>query len=206
LNPFTILKLMRGTIASGRVGAMANLNLTEFNGSSGGTVVLRGITVEIDGAVGQAFVADVCRHVEDLLPAEALRSKYGLVDDDAYAALGSNEPLQRAIAAAKTRRIHSGDAAREKAQHLFLAAPAVLGGIVNDVGASPRHRIEAVRELRQVAAVGPTDSQKSDRERFHIVLNFGQSKVVREVELKPKPETLTIEAGHDEEREDEFGF
>src|SRR5262249_19723548 len=113
-------------------------------------------------------------------------------------ALGSNEALQRSIAAAKTRRIHDGSAAREKAQHLFLTAPDVLGGIVNDAGASPRHRIEAVRELRQVAAVGPSDSQKTDKERFTINISFGSAKIHREVELKPIRPELTIEAGHDE--------
>jgi hypothetical protein len=172
---------------------------------SGGTVTLRGIVVEIDGAVGQAFVLDVCRHLDELLSADQLRSKYGLTDDEAWEALASNEPLQRAIAAAKTCRIHDGSAAREKAQHLFLAAPDVLGGIVNDAAASPRHRIEAVRELRQVAAVGPTDAQKTT-EKFVININFGSNKLHKEIELKPvKPETLTIEHS-DDEREGEYGF
>jgi hypothetical protein len=170
----------------------------------GGTVVLRGIVVEIDGAVGQAFVTDVVRHIEDLMPADALRSKYGLLDDAAYEALGSNEALQRSIAAAKTRRIHSGEAARERAQHLFLTAPTVLGEIVRDASMSPRHRIEAARELRQVAANGPTDERKNDKERFHIVLNFGASKINKTVELPPKPEVLTIE--HNESEDGEFGF
>jgi hypothetical protein len=67
--------------------------------------------------------------------------------------------LQRAVAAAKTRRIHDGSAAREKAAHLFIEAPAVLGEIIRDNSMSPRHRIEAARELRQVAAVGPIDAQ-----------------------------------------------
>jgi hypothetical protein len=182
---------------------MSNLSTIE---PAGGAVVLRGITVDVNSDVGQAFVVDVCRHVEDLLDASALRKKYGLNDDEAYASLGANEPLQRAIAAAKIRRIHNGDAARERAQHLFLTTPDVLGGIVNDVGASPRHRIEAARELRQVAAVGPSDTQKSERERFTININFGTAKVVKNVEWKPKPETLTIEPSDGEQEESEYGF
>jgi hypothetical protein len=157
-------------------------SITEFN-DGGGTVTLRGVKIDVSSDIGAAFVLDCCRHVEDLITAEALRAKYGLVDDDAWAGLATNEPLQRAIAAEKTRRIHDGSAAREKAQHLFLAAPDVLGGIVNDTSMSPRHRIEAVRELRQVAAVGPTDAQKPT-ERFVITLNFGTNKVHKEIELK----------------------
>jgi hypothetical protein len=169
---------------------------------SGGTVVLRGRTVNVDSDVGQAFVLDICRHLDELLSADQLRSKYGLSDDGAWAGLAENEPLQRAIAAAKTRRIHDGSAAREKAQHLFLSAPDVLGTIVNDTSASPRHRIEAVRELRQVAAVGPTDAQKTT-EKFVINISFGSNKLSKEIELKPvKPETLVIE--HSEE--EEYGF
>jgi hypothetical protein len=113
--------------------------------------------------------------------------------------------LQRSIAAAKIRRIHDGSAAREAAQHAFLSAPGILNGIMNDTSASARHRIESIRELRQISANEPTDGQKADKEKFHIVLNFGTAKVVKDVEVKPKQETLTIEHSEDEERE-EFGF
>jgi hypothetical protein len=181
-------------------------SIAEINGGSG-VVTLRGIVVEIDGAVGQAFVADVCRYIEDLMSADALRTKYGLLDDGAWAGLAENEPLQRAIAAAKTRRIHDGSAARERAQHAFLAAPNILNGIMNDTSASSRHRIESIRELRQIASVGPTDAQAAaERERFVININFGSNKLHKEIELKPvKPETLTIEHS-DDEREGEYGF
>jgi hypothetical protein len=171
-----------------------------------GTVVLRGIVVEIGSPVGQSFCLDVCRLVEDLISAEALRAKYGLQDEEVWRTLETNEPLQRAIAATKTHRIHDGSAAREKAQHLFLAAPDVLGEIVNDTSASPRHRIEAVRELRQVAAAGPTDAQAADREKFVINISFGSNKLRKEIELKPKVEHETLTIEHDDEREGDNGF
>jgi hypothetical protein len=179
-------------------------SITEFN-DGGGTVTLRGVKIDVNSDIGAAFVLDCCRHIEDLITAEALRAKYGLLDDGIWSGLVENEPLQRAIVAAKTRLIHDGSAAREKAQHLFLAAPDVLGEIVNDASMSPRHRIEAVRELRQVAAVGPTDAQKTT-EKFIINLNFGSSKIHKEVELKPVvPKALTVEQG-DNECEEEYGF
>jgi hypothetical protein len=47
-------------------------SLAEIN-STGGTVVLRGYTIDIESDVGAAFVLDVCRHIEGLLSADQLR-------------------------------------------------------------------------------------------------------------------------------------
>jgi hypothetical protein len=52
-------------------------------------------------------------------------------------------------------RIRSGETAREKAAHLFVTAPDVLSDIIRDPAALPRHKVESIRELRQIAAVGP---------------------------------------------------
>jgi hypothetical protein len=171
---------------------------------SSGTVVLRGIEVGIDSHVGAPFVVDICRHIEDLMTAEALQRKYGLSDEAAWDGLASNEPLQRAIAATKTRRIHDGSAAREHAQHLFLATPAMLGGIINDTSMSPRHRIDAARELRACAAVGPEAEATAGEERIRININFGTAKVQVDAPMKvvkPEPEVMTIEHEGDEEIE-----
>jgi hypothetical protein len=179
-------------------------SLAELNSISG-TVILRGHTVQIDSDIGASFVLDVCRHVESLLSADQLRAKYGLTDDEAYAGLSENKPLQRAIAAAKVRRIHDGSASREKAQHKFLSAPDVLAAIIHDPGSGPRHKVDAIRELRACAAVGSETGVAAERERFIINLNFGSgNKIHKEIELKPKPEPLTIEAS--DEHEGEYGF
>jgi hypothetical protein len=177
-----------------------------------GTVVLHGRTIAVDSDIGHSFVLDICRHVEDLINAEALRTKYGLSDEGAWQALAGNEPLQRAIAAAKTRRIHDGSAAREKAAHHFVQAPDVLNEIVQNSANSPRHRVDAIRELRACAQVGPeADKPAAERERFVININFGKGNVLhKELELKPiVPEHETIEPEHDEddsESEAEYGF
>jgi hypothetical protein len=84
---------------------------------------------------------------------------------------------------------------------LFLAAPAVLGGIVADASVSPRHRIDAVRELRACAAVGPEAGAPADGERIRISINFGTAKVRVDAPMKttkPERETLTIEQERDE--------
>jgi hypothetical protein len=173
-------------------------NVAELN-SGGGTVVLRGHTVNVDSDIGAAFVTDCVRHIEDLVTADALKAKYAL-DDEAWQALGENTALQLAVGAQKERRVRNGDAAREKAQALFLAAPDVLSTIVNDTSMSPRHRIDACRELRATAIAGSEAGVPgNDRERFTINISFGGQKVVREIELKPVIE-------HSDEREGEYGF
>src|SRR6478672_9982138 len=49
--------------------------------------------------------------------------------------------------------------------------PSVLGDILHDDSASPRHRIESARELRQIAANGPEAAPAADR--FVITINLG---------------------------------
>jgi hypothetical protein len=138
--------------------------------SSDGSVVLRGIKIDLDTDIGHGFVIDCTRHVEDLVSAEQLKAKYQL-SEEAWRRLADNEPLQQAVERAKERRIRNGEAAREKAQHLFLTAPGVLSTILNDSTASPRHRIEAARELRQTAAIGSEDAAPTT-ERFSIRIDL----------------------------------
>jgi hypothetical protein len=180
------------------------MNIGELNGT-GGTVVLRGHTINIDSDIGAAFVVDCVRHIEDLVSAETLKTKYAL-NDEGWQALGANEKLQLAVGAQKERRIRNGEAAREKAQALFLAAPDVLSTIVNDTTMSPRHRIDACRELRATAAVSAEASSQTDGERIRISINFGTSKIAVDAPMKvvkPEPEVMTIEHEDAEEIEDE---
>jgi hypothetical protein len=116
------------------------------------------------------FVSDCARYGEGLLSEEAVRRKY-CFDDGAWGKLGDNEALIEAIEAEKIRRVRDGSAARERAQQLFATAPSVLGNILHDDSASPRHRIESARELRQIAANGPEAAPAADR--FVITINLG---------------------------------
>jgi hypothetical protein len=172
------------------------------------SLILRGLKVEVDSDVGHQFAIDCTRFVEGLVTEAQLRKKYAL-DDKEWQALADHEELQRAVGAQKERRIRSGEAAREKAAALFVEAPAVLGDIIKDETASPRHRVDAIRELRACAS-GKEDTTKTDKERFIISINFGSQKVYREIDLKPiKPEqeSLAIESKHEEEEENgEYGF
>ena len=180
-----------------RVSSMpSNAIADEANGS----LVLRGVKVEVDSDVGHQFAIDCTRFVEGLVTEAQLRKKYAL-DDSGWQALADHEELQRAVGAQKERRIRSGEAAREKAAALFVEAPAVLGDIIKDNTASPRHRVDAIRELRACAS-GAEETTKADKERFIIRINFGSQKVHREIDLKPikpKQESLAIESKHEEE-------
>ena len=59
--------------------------------------------------------------------------------------LGGNAALLAAVEDEKIRRINSGQQKREKSQKLIATAPEFLDGIMNDPGASPRHRVDAIK-------------------------------------------------------------
>ena len=136
-----------------------------------GRVILRGVTVALDSAVGQAFVIDCARNTEGLMPDSDVKNKWALTDK-AWELLAGNSPLLHAVQAERERRVRSGDAAREAAQRHYAKAPTVLGNILTDEQVSPRHRIEAARELRQVAGDGP-DTTSGSGEKFVITINLG---------------------------------
>jgi len=138
--------------------------------SQRGSVVLRGIEIDLDSDIGCGFIVDCCRFCEGLLAEDKIKSKYGLTDS-AWARLAENEPLVQAVETEKARRVRDGTAAREKAQWLFVQAPDVLGNILNDATTSPRHRIEACRELRAVALSG-SESTPAAGDRFIIKIDL----------------------------------
>jgi hypothetical protein len=116
------------------------------------------------------FVSDLARFAEGLFSEQDVKKKHHL-SADTWERLGNNETLIEKIEAEKVRRIRNGASAREKAQQLFVTAPGVLGNILHDDGASPRHRIESAKELRVIAATGPEAAPAADR--FQITINLG---------------------------------
>src|SRR5262245_16309070 len=117
------------------------------------TVVLRGIAVELSSHVGHQFVTDCVRAGEGLLTDKEVVEKYEIPPED-WKEIIENTALIRAIRAESERRVRNGVAARESAAKIFVRAPQVLGTILDDKSASPRHRIESARELRATAS-GP---------------------------------------------------
>ena len=160
--------------------------------SQRGSVVLRGIEIDLDSDIGCGFIVDCSRFCEGLLAEDQIKMKYKLTDTD-WARLAENEPLVQAVQREKERRIANGAATREKAQHLFLATPDVLNGIIQDANLSPRHRVDACRELRAVALSGSESTPAAgDRFVIRIDLTAGGGEVLE----FNKP--LAIEPKHNE--------
>jgi hypothetical protein len=116
------------------------------------------------------FIGDLARYVEGLFSEQDVKKKHHL-SADTWERLGNNEVLIEKIEAEKVRRIRNGSAKREKAQQLVVQAPDVLGGIMLDASASPKHRIDSAKALDAFAANGPEAAPASDR--FQITINLG---------------------------------
>ena len=133
-----------------------------------------------------SFISDLARFAEGIVSQQDVKKKYRLEESE-WDALGENDELVRAVDAEKVRRIRNGSSAREKAQLKFITAPDVLGNILADNSASPRHRIEASRELRAVASVGPEATPTEDR--FQITINLGADQVIHiDKPIRPGPD------------------
>jgi len=146
-----------------------------------GSVVLGGVAVSLGSDVATDFTTDTARHLEGLLPEKDLRTKYELSDDE-WSRLAGNEQLLRAVRAELDRRITNGEAAREAAQKYFVRAPGILDTIMENDTISPRHRIEAIKELRQAA--GGARENAATGERFLITIDLGEDRpLVKEVNL-----------------------
>ena len=133
------------------------------------------------------FVADCCRYAENILSEEAVKKKYRF-DDDTWESLGSNDALIEKIEAEKIRRIRNGSTKRERAQQLVVQAPDVLGGIMLDASASPKHRINSAKALDAFAANGPEAAPASDR--FEITINLGSDTLRFDKSIAPDPNDI----------------
>ena len=134
-------------------------------------VVLRGVRVPLNSDVGCAFVADCARNRERLFSDAQLQEKYE-IDPNDWDSIVKNKPLRLAISRECERRMLNNDASREAAAKEFTKAPAILGGILEDQKANPRHRIEAAKELRATAHSG--DEKIGDAaEHVIITINLG---------------------------------
>jgi len=159
------------------------------------SVVLRGIAVALDSDVGEAFIIDCARNIEGLISDHEIKAKYELSDED-WDRLADNTHLLRAVRTKRDRRILNGDAPREAAQRHFTKAPGVLNDILTDAQVSPRHRIEAARELRQAAAI-PPDAKPSNEERVHIIINLGDQQICIDKQRAPS-EPLPSDDGEEQ--------
>ena len=154
-------------------------NAIDFNPNDDAVVMLRGVSIPLASDVGGAFIADCSRNRERLVSDNQICEKYGL-SLNAWAEIAQNKAVRLAVNAEHERRIRSGVAAQESAAKLFSEAPEVLGTILRDQHASPRHRIEAARELRATANTGAERTgNTSDSDRLIITINLGSDEKIK---------------------------
>jgi hypothetical protein len=125
----------------------------------------------LDTAMGQAFIVDVCRAAEGLIPDDEVRDKYGL-SVEVWRDSIKDKTLVQAVRAERDRRVLSGIAAREAASRHFVKAPAILEQIMTGQYSNPRHKIEAIKELRQTASGGDSHEGLPENERFIICIDL----------------------------------
>jgi len=108
------------------------------------------------------LIKNLARYSEGLLSQEAVKKKHRLAAS-VWERLGENDELVEKIEAVKLQRIRDGSSKRERAQQLVVKAPGVLGDIMLDTSASPKHRIDSAKVLDQFAANGPQAAPARDR-------------------------------------------
>jgi hypothetical protein len=132
------------------------------------------------------LLSDLARYAEDILSDHDIKKKYRF-DNATWTRLCTDEKFIEKIEAEKVRRVRNGATARERAQKLFTTTPTVLGNILHDETKPSRHRIEAAKEIRAVAATGP-DATSASEEKFSIVINLGEDyKLVVDKPIRPTP-------------------
>ena len=163
--------------------ASHNTSTTVLNPHSGAAVILRGIAIPLESDIGSAFVSDCARNRERLISDQLLCERFGITSDD-LKTISANPAVRLAVSAEAERRTHSGLAAQESAAKLFQEAPEVLGKILKNESASPRHRIEAARELRATAQPGAERAgDTADKVVVHI--NLGNDRLLFEKQIAP---------------------
>lgn len=141
------------------------------NPGESGFVRLRGVDVRLDSEPARTFITDCARNIEGLRSDREIKEAWGLDVVD-WARLAEHTALLNEIKAERERRIRNGEAAREAAQRHFAKAPSILNEILQNEAISPRHRIEAAKELRQVA--GTARESAATTEKFVITIDLGQ--------------------------------
>jgi len=134
---------------------------------------LRGVRVPLNSEVGGAFITDCSRNRERIFSDAQLQEKYE-IDPSDWDSIIKNKPLRLAVSRECERRMLNGDGAREAAAKQFTKAPQVLGQILENERNSPKHRIDAARELRATAR---SDDEKTGDapDRFVISINIGSA-------------------------------
>ena len=138
------------------------------------TVTLRGVRVPLASDIGYAFLTDLCRNKERLFSDQQVCAKYE-IEPANWTQITQSKAIRLAVNAEHERRMLNGTAAQEAAARIFTESPEVMGSILRDQQANPRHRVEASRELRATARFDDDEKPSADAERFVITINLGNA-------------------------------
>jgi hypothetical protein len=138
---------------------------------SNNVVNLHKLPVDLNSDVGQAFVVDATRAGEGLITDKELSEKYELSPKD-WQAIKKDRALERAIRAERERRVRTGQAAKEAASKHLVKGVGIVDQIMSSTDTHPKHKLDAFRELRQTASVGPDAEGRQDSTRFIIRIDL----------------------------------
>src|SRR5262249_6957947 len=148
-------------------------------------VNLHDTPTSLSSSAGREFVVDAVRAAEGLLSDDDLKNKYELSPAD-WQTISSNTTLIRAIQAERTRRVRSGQAAREAAAQHFVKAPKILDQLMSSETVNVRSRIDAIRELRATAAGAAAAENVADAgTKFVIQIDLGGDTEIFEKVITP---------------------
>ena len=116
------------------------------------------------------LIENLARFADGTLSEAAVKSRHHLSNED-WAALGESDKLVELVEACKLRRIRTGATKRERAQIEIVDAPPILGGIMRDLNANERHRIDLIKTLDALASTGAEAAAAGAR--FEITINLG---------------------------------
>ena len=151
-------------------------------------VDLRGGSIHIED---DELIENLARFADGTLTEAAVKSRHHLSNED-WAALGESDKLVELVEACKLRRIRSGATKRERAQIEIVDAPPILGGIMRDLNANERHRIDSIRALDALASTGAEAAAAGPR--FEITINLGADHIEhysKAIEIDPTTPTPT---------------
>jgi hypothetical protein len=150
--------------------------------------LITGHPIDLTSDEGCRFVSDCTKAGEGLVLDEEVREKWKISTAD-WRRIVKDPALGRAIRAERERRLLSGQATREAAAKYHFKSPKVLDEIMSTPSSNPRHRIEAIKELRATATGGSGDHPAASGERFTITINLGEDRTERfEFDHPPKPQ------------------
>jgi len=136
----------------------------------GDIINLRNLPIDLNSDVGHKFITDCVRAGEGLITDRELKEKYELSPLD-WRNITKDTALGHAIRGERERRVLDGTAAREAAAKYFVKGPGILDEIMTNAFSNPRHKIEAIKELRATAA-GDSADRPAESERFIIRIDL----------------------------------